>query len=106
MHKICVQELFNANRVQSFTSIREDEFSMMVETIKSANGKLINFSKLISTCTSSIVNRAAFGEVRFEPEGFVELIKQVFALAGGFKLVDLFPSCKIIYVLEVTERKL
>nr|CQR79400.1 16T3O protein [Catharanthus roseus] len=106
LRKIFVQELLTSKRVRSFCSIREDEFSNLVKTINSANGKSINLSKLMTSCTNSIINKVAFGKVRYEREVFIELINQILALAGGFKLVDLFPSYKILHVLEGTERKL
>nr|P0DO22.1 RecName: Full=(+)-vincadifformine 19-hydroxylase; AltName: Full=Cytochrome P450 71BY3 [Catharanthus roseus]QCZ35502.1 (+)-vincadifformine 19-hydroxylase [Catharanthus roseus] len=106
MRKIFVQELLTPKRVRSFWSAREDVFSNLVKTINSANGKSINLTKLISSTTNSIINRVALGNVPYEREIFMELIKQLLTAAGGFKLVDLFPSYKIIHVLEGTERKL
>ncbi|CAN0872297.1 Cytochrome P450 83B1 [Linum grandiflorum] len=69
MRKICVVHLFNSNRVQSFGPIREFEVSQMLEKIsKSSFGsnKPFNLSDAMTSLTSTIICRVAFGKREFD----------------------------------------
>ncbi|RWR94943.1 cytochrome P450 71B10-like protein [Cinnamomum micranthum f. kanehirae] len=63
MRKVCVVELFNQKRIQSFGFIREEEVARMVASISEycSSSKAINLSDLLVTLTSNIICRAAFG---------------------------------------------
>lgn len=65
MRKICVIHLFSSKRVQSFSSIREEEVCRMMRTISSLSSessKLVDLSQLLMSLSNSIICRIGFGE--------------------------------------------
>ncbi|GAY66411.1 hypothetical protein CUMW_248540 [Citrus unshiu] len=110
MRKLCALELLSNKRVKSFAHIREDETLNLIESIRSAsatsNSQPINLSKMMVSFTSTVTFRAAFGS-RFEQQDeFVSLDKEICKLAGGFSLVEVFPSLKFIHFFSGMEAKI
>ncbi|KAF3451210.1 hypothetical protein FNV43_RR07303 [Rhamnella rubrinervis] len=91
MRKVCTIELLSAKRVQSFSSVRDDEVWSLIDSIRSSAG-LLNFSETIFSSISSIVSRAAFGYKCKDKDAFISLAEESISLAGGFDLVDFFPK--------------
>lgn len=107
MRKICILELLSAKNVRSFGNIRQDEVLHLVEAVRTLAGKKVNLTEQVFSYASSMVCRAAFGQVSKEDQyEFVRLMKQVAALGGGFDIADLFPSYKILHVLTGMKSKL
>ncbi|XP_075672112.1 melianol synthase CYP71BQ5-like [Castanea sativa] len=100
MRKICVLELLNAQRVQSFRSIREEEVWNLIGTIYSSNGLPINLSKNLFSMTNSVTSRAAFGEKYRGQDELISLVKEIVMLSSGFNVPDLFPSLKFIAIFN------
>ncbi|KAL7122296.1 hypothetical protein ACP275_01G036800 [Erythranthe tilingii] len=108
MRKICVMELLSPKSVRSFASIRKDEISGLVGTLRrgSGGGEPINLTDKIFSLMSAITCRAAFGKVSTDNETLVKLLKEGIAMAGGFEISDLFPDSKIINALSKGRFKL
>uniref|UniRef100_A0A2N9IEN8 Cytochrome P450 n=1 Tax=Fagus sylvatica TaxID=28930 RepID=A0A2N9IEN8_FAGSY len=106
MRKVCMLELLSAKRVQSFSSLREDEVCNLIESIHSSSGSLINFTEKVFSLTSTIVCRAAFGSNCKDQDAFTLLSKEAISLAGGFELADLFPSRKFLHAVSGLKSKL
>ena len=106
MRKVCMLELLSAKRVQSFSSIREEEISSLIESIHSSAGSPINFTENICSLTSTVVCRAAFGTKCKDQDEFTWLVMESAALAGGFDIADLFPSKKFLHVVSGLKFKL
>ncbi|EXB30981.1 hypothetical protein L484_016841 [Morus notabilis] len=66
-------------------SIREEEFSDLVEKIRLSEGTMINLSEKIMSSVNSVTGRAAF---------------------AGFSLADLYPSVKVLQKVSGTRREL
>ncbi|XP_062162534.1 cytochrome P450 71D8-like isoform X2 [Alnus glutinosa] len=106
MRKVCVLELLSAKRVQSFSSLREEEVHNLIESIHSSSGSPIDLSQHIFTSTTTILCRAAFGSKYKDQDAFLSLTKETTSLASGFELADLFPSQKIVHLISGTKAKL
>ncbi|XP_060217945.1 desmethyl-deoxy-podophyllotoxin synthase-like [Lycium barbarum] len=102
LRKVCVLELLNAKRVQSFESIREEEVENLIEAIISLTPSQVPFdiSKLIFSMTNNITARAAFGKKCKHKDEFIAAMKTITELAGGFDIPDIFPSFKILHSLS------
>ncbi|EEF39162.1 cytochrome P450, putative [Ricinus communis] len=99
MRKLCVLELFSAKRVQSFEFIREEEVSLLIDSISKSSSSPVDMKEKIMTLTANITCRAAFGK-NFHQGGlgherFQEVIYEGIALMGSFFAADYFPG-KII----------
>jgi cytochrome P450 len=106
MRKVCVSELLSAKRVQSFSSLREEEFHNLIDSIHSSSGSLIDFSERIFTSTTTVLCRAAFGGKYEDQEEFLSLTKKIAALSAGLELADLWPSYKFVHLISGTKSKL
>ncbi|KAK6129777.1 hypothetical protein DH2020_036484 [Rehmannia glutinosa] len=106
MRKICVMELLGAKSVRSFGSIRNDEVSGLIKSIRLSSGKPINLTEKISSLISSITCRAAFGKVCKDRDTLTKLMKEAFRMAAGLEIADLFPSSKIISTLSWSKLRL
>ncbi|KAK6145766.1 hypothetical protein DH2020_019635 [Rehmannia glutinosa] len=106
MRKICIVELLSAKNVRSFGSIRTDEISNMLKTIRSSSGKEIDLTANIFKLTSSITCRAAYGKVCKDRDALIKLMNEALVFTGGFMLADLFPSSKILNVLSWNKMRL
>ncbi|GAV67857.1 p450 domain-containing protein, partial [Cephalotus follicularis] len=96
IRKVSVIHLFNSIRVQHFRPIREEEVSRMIESISKSTvaSKPINLSELMTSLTSTIICRIAFGK-RFD-EGIVRnrfrrLLHESEAMFVGLFWSDYFP---------------
>ncbi|GKV42120.1 hypothetical protein SLEP1_g49562 [Rubroshorea leprosula] len=97
IRKICVLQLFSANKAELLRPIREDEVSKMIGKISksTATSKPINLSKVMMCLTSSIICRVGFGK-RYEGEGseisrFYGLLGETQAMFTTFFFSDYFP---------------
>jgi cytochrome P450 len=106
MRKVCVLELLSAKRVQSFSSLREEEVHNVIDSIHKSSGSLIDFSERIFTSTTTVFCRAAFGSKYEDQEEFLSLTKKTVKYAGGFELADLWPSYKFVHLISGTKSKL
>ncbi|GAU23768.1 hypothetical protein TSUD_128730 [Trifolium subterraneum] len=94
LRKICTLELLSSKRVQSFQPVRVEEFTNLIESIASKEGTQINLTKEVFSTIFTITSRVAFGKKCKENQKFISVIREAIMVAGGFDLVDLFPSYK------------
>ncbi|XP_011073878.1 premnaspirodiene oxygenase-like [Sesamum indicum] len=106
MRKICIVELLSAKNVRSFGSIRNDEIALLMQTIRSSAGSVIDLTERIFKLTSSITCRAAYGKVCRDRDALIKLMNDSIVFAGGFMLADLFPSSKLLNVLSWNKMRL
>ncbi|XP_027159518.1 premnaspirodiene oxygenase-like [Coffea eugenioides] len=109
MRKICTLELLSVKRVRSYGSIRQEEASVLVASIKAlaSAGELINVTEKLTSYTSSTVCRAAFGRVSKDNYlAFLPLVREINSLSGSFNISDQFPSLKILHPLMSLKTKL
>ncbi|KAL3500780.1 hypothetical protein ACH5RR_039873, partial [Cinchona calisaya] len=102
MRKICTLELLSAKNVRSFGSIRQDEALNLITSIQALAhaGEPINLTEKMSSYTSCMVCRAAFGKVsKDDHRKFLQLIKESLRFASAFEVSDQFPSFKILHPL-------
>ncbi|WRX16505.1 Cytochrome P450 - like 10 [Theobroma cacao] len=105
IHKIFVLELLSKKRVQSFRPIREEEISNLVRTISSKAGSPINLKNLLYSSALSILSRVAFGGKCKHQDAFKKLLPDVVALFGGLTVVDVYPSVKLLHLINAMRPK-
>lgn len=107
MRKICIVELLSARSVRSFGSIRKDEVSRLVESLRLSAGDPINLTEKVFLLMSSIASRAAFGKVCKDKETLIRLVREGLEMGAGLSIADVFPSSAIANALSWgTKRKL
>lgn len=92
--------------VRSFRSIRRDEASRLVASVREASGRNSNLTEKIFSFSSSITCRAAFGGVCKDNAALIKLMAETVKMAGGFEVEDLFPSSRIVRALSWTKGRL
>ncbi|KAL2898300.1 Cytochrome P450 71A26 [Bienertia sinuspersici] len=97
VRSICVNQLLSYKRVQSFSSVREEEIGQMIEEIRRLSiydSRRVNLSKLFSNFTSDVICRVAFG-MKFNGEkdgiNFKDLLEKHEELLGRFNVGDFMP---------------
>ncbi|KAL7592725.1 hypothetical protein Lser_V15G34270 [Lactuca serriola] len=106
MRKICAMELLTAKKVQSFSSIREEEVGALMNSILSSAGSPVDLSKHFFTFMNTVTSRAAFGRIYKDQDLLIECVQELAVLAGAFDIVDLFPSYKFLHVFTSIGSKL
>ncbi|KAL8041873.1 hypothetical protein ABFX02_09G012700 [Erythranthe guttata] len=96
LKSICVLQLLNSKRVQSFGFIREEETALLMEKINesSKNLELVNLSELFVSITNDVICRAVFGRKYSEGEGgkrFLMLLRKVLELMGSMSIGEFIP---------------
>ncbi|XP_002522900.2 premnaspirodiene oxygenase [Ricinus communis] len=97
MKKVGAEELLGPKRVQSYSSLREEEVQTLVESVRMSLGKPINFGDRICRFTNVIVFKAAFGEECKEQDTAIAVCVAATTLAGGFQIADVFPSLTFLH---------
>ncbi|XP_074279352.1 cytochrome P450 83B1-like [Silene latifolia] len=99
IRKLCAVHLFSSKKVHSFSPIREDEVSKIIQKISSLShaSQVINLSEVMMNYTSSNISRIAFGKSytdddEFERRKFNRLLNEAQALFVAFFFADYFPS--------------
>ncbi|CAI0455296.1 unnamed protein product [Linum tenue] len=97
------QTLRIPRRVKLFRPIMEREVKKLVESI-SAGGTAapVNMSRMFVSLGTTVTSCVAFGKARkddHQVELLLPLIDQIMETLGGFSLVDLFPSSKLVGLL-------
>ncbi|CAI9106162.1 OLC1v1005238C1 [Oldenlandia corymbosa var. corymbosa] len=105
MRKICILELLSGKNVRSFGPIRQHEVSQLVSSVREAanagSKRAINLTQLLSSYSSSVVCRAAFGRsFGRHRDTLLMLVKEALVLSSGFDVCDVFPSWKILHYLS------
>ncbi|KAH9321161.1 hypothetical protein KI387_015800, partial [Taxus chinensis] len=97
MRRLCVVELLSPKRIESYTSVREDEVLDMIRSIwkKSEQGTVpVNVSNSFASLTSSIIWRILFG-TKFSDElnggGLKEILDEVLATMAATNIGDYIP---------------
>ncbi|XP_022956389.1 cytochrome P450 71B26-like [Cucurbita moschata] len=98
LRKICMLELFNARRVQSFQEIREEEVGRLLNSISqsSSSSAPIDLSDKSYSLTANITSRVAFGSIfsggKLDDEHFQHLMRRAIAATGNFSMTDFIPT--------------
>ncbi|XP_027064413.1 premnaspirodiene oxygenase-like [Coffea arabica] len=106
MRKICLLELLSPKSVRSFGSLREDEASKVIRSIKSSSNSPVNVTEKVFSFTNGVVCRAAFGRSFGHQDVLIPLINEAILAGGGFDIADLFPSLKFLHSLSGLKPKL
>lgn len=106
MKRLSLTELLGPKRVASFSSLREDEVSKLIDSVERSAGRVINFSEKIFHLTNVITCKAAFGDECNDQDTVIALTKEATQLAGGFGIADLYPSVEFLHVISGVKGKL
>lgn len=110
MRKMCILQLFSTKRISNFKSTREEEVSILIDSISNSLFVPINLTKSVSTLISKIICRAALN-IKCDREEHVEeqfhaLFQETEILFGSFFISDYFPSLGWIDKLTGLQQRL
>ena len=92
-----------------FRSIREEEVSNLITTIRrsSSEGSVpIDLSEKITSLNYGITARTAFGKKTKDQEAYIPIALEISRLAGGFYVADMYPSIKMLQLVGGMRHKL
>ncbi|CAN4121759.1 unnamed protein product [Withania somnifera] len=89
------------------SSIRQDELSNIISSIRSKSNLSVNLTEKIIWFTSSVTCRSAFGKIRNEHQDkLIYLQKEMLSLSIAVNLADFFPSWKFLHDLDGSKSRL
>ncbi|CAI0374753.1 unnamed protein product [Linum tenue] len=102
MKKLCTTELLSEKRVRSLRPVREEEVGKLMKLIggEAGGGGAVNLSRLLFAVSNMITSRTAFGTIRELEGSFLPVIHQIVQTLGGFSIGDIFPSNRLLIVLN------
>jgi cytochrome P450 len=108
MRRLCIVELLSAKQVRRMESIRAQEMGTLLRyiTVAASNGAAINVSQKVAALSNDLVTRAVFGGKFSKQEDYLREADTMMDLLGGFSLVDLFPSSRLVRWFSNEERRI
>ncbi|CAN4088027.1 unnamed protein product [Withania somnifera] len=93
---VCMLQLLNNKRVQSFRKIREEETSLLLKNIKNSidNSQVVDLTELFVSMTNDVLCRVALGRKYCDGEEgkrFKSLLLEFVELLGVFNIGDYMP---------------
>ncbi|CAM0883738.1 unnamed protein product [Alopecurus aequalis] len=106
MRKVCVMEVLSARQVRRLESIKQDEVAHLVESVAAAasSAAVFDLGNAFAELSSNLIARAAFGGKCPQQELFLREFNAITLLLGGFSVVDLFPSSRLVRWLSSSAR--
>ncbi|XP_054819805.1 5-epiaristolochene 1,3-dihydroxylase-like [Prosopis cineraria] len=98
LRKIFSHHLFNAARVRSFGSAREEEVTSLMKCLSAEAGSEVNFTEKIFATACRMATRSAFGEKHKDQVGPILGVCNML-LKSPHGICDLFPSQKWLQVV-------
>uniref|UniRef100_A0A7N0VLC8 Cytochrome P450 n=1 Tax=Kalanchoe fedtschenkoi TaxID=63787 RepID=A0A7N0VLC8_KALFE len=95
--KICVVELVNLKRVQSFQPVRTEVTDALIQSLaaSAAKGEAVDLGEVSFELTASIIFKIAFGRSLkgslMDGKGLEKLLHETTAVLGSFAAADFFP---------------
>ena len=95
-------------QVKRTEDIRAKEVGNLLRSISIAasNGVTVNLTEMVSALTNDIIARVVFGGKCARQDEYLRELEKVTELVGGFSLVDLFPSSRLVRLLSSGERQM
>ncbi|VAH25199.1 zealexin A1 synthase-like [Triticum dicoccoides] len=110
MRKLCIMELLSARQVRRMDSIKQAEVTHLMESVATASSAsssaIIAIGKELARLTNNIISRAAFGGKCRQQEAYLRELAVLASLVGGFSLVELYPSSRLVRWLTGDSRDL
>ncbi|KAF7005526.1 hypothetical protein CFC21_020642 [Triticum aestivum] len=106
MLKVSIVELLSSRQVKRIEGIRAKEVGNLLRyiAVAASSGATINLSEKMTALSNHVVTRAVFGGKFSQQEEYIQEMHKVFVMMGGFCLVDLFPSSRLVRWLSNGER--
>ncbi|XP_047940837.1 premnaspirodiene oxygenase-like [Salvia hispanica] len=106
MRKLCINDLLSPKMVRLFQSIRSDETSRLINSLRESSGRIVNLTEKVLLYSNSTTCRAACGGVVEDNETLLKLILESTQIITSFEIADLFPSSRVVAALSLTKRRL
>lgn len=106
LRKNSVLGMLSAKRVRSFKSIREEEVSDFIGSIRAKEGSPINLSRMIFSLGNGIIARVSIGKKCKTQEAFLPIVDELMQALGGLNMADAFPSSRLIHMVSRVRSRL
>ncbi|CAN6989344.1 hypothetical protein IGI04_002499 [Brassica rapa subsp. trilocularis] len=92
MKSVSVIHLLSNKMVRTFREVRQEEISLMMETVRKQSSSPMNISKITTTLTNDVICRVALGQKYGAGTDFKELIDRLMRQLGTFTFGTYVPS--------------
>nr|QWK52363.1 cytochrome P450 71A23 [Isatis tinctoria] len=106
MKSVSVLHLLSNKMVRSFRDVRQEEISLMMETIRKSSSSPMNLSKITTTLTNDVICRVALGQKYGVGTDFKEMIDRLMRQLGTFTVGSYVPWLSWIDWICGLERQL
>ncbi|XP_038708922.1 cytochrome P450 71AP13-like [Tripterygium wilfordii] len=111
IRKISMVELLSVKQVQSYSFVREEEVTRLVNRIAESCPCTISLTKVLHLYANAVVCRVSLGRDfseggDYDRHGFEKMLDDYQELLGGFSLGDFFPSMEFMHSLTGMKSKL
>ncbi|PNT61826.1 ent-cassadiene C2-hydroxylase [Brachypodium distachyon] len=110
MRKVCIVELLSAKQVKRMEGIRAELVGNLVRYISgnasAGASNTVNVSERVTRLSNDVASEAVFGGKFARQREYLQSLDEAMSLLGGFYLVDLFPSSRLVRWLSNGERKM
>ena len=96
MRKVCVVEVLSARQVRRIEHIKQAEVARLLESVAAASPAAFDVGEGLARLTNNVIARAAFGGECRQQEAYLRELAAMSSLVGGFSMVDLFPSSRLV----------
>ncbi|XP_047076512.1 premnaspirodiene oxygenase-like [Lolium rigidum] len=96
LRKICTVELLSSRRVQSFSSVREEELGRLLRSVAASASSPVNLTEGISAYVADATVRAIVGSQFKQRDAYLKMLHDGLEIVPGMTLPDIFPSSRLV----------
>ncbi|KAL8236086.1 hypothetical protein R6Q59_017167 [Mikania micrantha] len=98
--KLVTSELLSAQKVRSFSYIREDELTRVFKFLEFSSGVPINFRDLAREIVNNIVSRATLGDICQDRQFMIDSTYAILKSMNSFNLFNYYPRLSFLNVIS------
>ncbi|KAH9605299.1 hypothetical protein KSS87_009181 [Heliosperma pusillum] len=113
LRKICSLHMFSTKALDDFTSVRQEEVSILVNALKQSGTRPVQLGQLLNVCATNALSRVMLGKRvlgdgtgKSDPkaEEFKDMVMELMVLTGVFNIGDFVPALECLDLQGVASK--